>query len=297
MIQTGITNLLAQSSYDTSGKFQVNMLGKDADGKPQSINVDIGVGGSQDRPFQGGAGFNQKVAASVKVNQDIYTGDLEMRNKDKNIFIIINALTGPEEQVPKEQLSQILAKWWKIPLPDSVYSKMAPENAESITSMLKTNWSALTGYLKSVDYEGVEMVGGSKSYHYVATVDLGKVQSFLEGYSKSQGAEVTEEQMKSFQDMFGSAKAVLDVWVSMDAQTLSRMKATVKMDKIIGDDGKTAGKADAVLDVSYSDFGKVVTIDEPAGAAVFDLFSMFGGALDETTLEGSDDLEGDLSAQ
>lgn len=276
MVQTALTNFFAQPSHDHNGTLELNMLGKDTTGKAQNVTLRVSLSGSENKPFQGGTGFTENIGVNAKVDQDTYATNLEIRNKESNFFVNIANLTGPESQIPKDQVSALLAKWWKIPLPGDLYAKLADQGAQSYMSQIQNNWLAASSYLKSLDYDGTDTVNGLKSYHYTGEVDVGKLQAFFEGFFKSQGAEMTSTDLKSLQEIFASSKATIDFWISMDTLVLDRVKVVARIDKITGDDGKTAGKADATFDLSYSNFGKPVVIEEPVGSTEFNLFGMFG---------------------
>lgn len=278
MLQTGITNLLAQKSSDFTINLNGNMLGKDAESKPQNLTFDVVVQGDSSKVDEFAANFNTKLTANVKVNQDAYVADAELRGDQKNLFAVLIKLTGPEKDIPKDQIAAFVNKWWKIPLPENFYQDLV-KNADSSASLLKIQqiYQASIDYLKDISYEGVDTVGGLKSYHYTAEVDAGKLKAFLQGYFKSNGGELTDENLKDFNDFFDNAKTNAEFWVSMDGQILNRIKFDVKMNKILGSDGKSAGKGELHFDMAGSNYGKTVTVQEPVGAQEFDLFGMLEG--------------------
>ncbi len=277
MLQTGIANLVAQKAGDFLLSVSGNLLGKDADNKPQNMTFDISANGDSSKTGALASDFNTKFTANVKVNQDAYVVGAELRGNNKSIFAVLNSLTGPEKDIPKDQIAQFLNKWWKIPLPENFYANLEKSADTAYLVKIQEVYKAALDYLKDISYEGVDTIGGLKSYHYSAQVDAGKLKAFLEGYFKSNGKAMTEQDVKEFNDFFQNSTANAEFWVSMDSQILNRIKLDVKMNNIVGSDGKSAGKGELHFDTTGSNYGKTVTVQEPADAQEFDLFGMLGG--------------------
>lgn len=278
MLQTGLTNLLAQKSGDYTMRINGNLLGKDAENKPQNMVFDLSGTGDSLKKDMVATDFNTKLAMSLKINQDAYAANAELRGNEKSIFAILTSLTGPEKDIPKDQISGFLNTWWKIPLPENFYKDLvANKDMSSYLVKVQQIYQAALDYLKDVSYEGVDTIGGLKSYHYSAEVDMAKLKAFLEGYLKSNGSSMTAEDIKEYNELINNAKADADFWVSMDGQILNRIKFDVKLNKILASDGASAGKGELHFDTTGSNFGKTVTVQEPTPVQEFDLFGLLGG--------------------
>lgn len=326
MLQTGVTNLASKMSGEYQVKFDATLLGKDADGKAQNVTIDLAANGdATSDPLV--LALNSKIKGTMSVNQDKYSLDTELRANKQSVFAILNGLTGPAAEIPKEYVAQALGKWWKIPLPvalvkpyvDSLSPTPAPvvaapvvapgakkvapvvpvapvvaDSGDSTVQRLKgaeNIFKNVSGYVKNVTYDGSDTIGGLNSYRYVADLDAAKLKDFMIQYNKDKGTEPTPEDLVKLDDFLAHFTSRLTFWVSVEGEVLNKFSLVLKMDKILSDDGKSSGKGEVNFTMSFMNFGKAVTTVDPTGATEFDLFGMLGG------LSGEEALGADAAAE
>ncbi len=319
MLQAGVTNLASKMSGEYQVKFDATLLGKDADGKAQNVTIDLAANGdATSDPLV--LALNSKIKGTMSVNQDKYSLDTELRANKQSVFAILNGLTGPAAEIPKEYVAQALGKWWKIPLPaalvkpyiDSLSPTPAPvvaapvvapgakkvvpvvpaapvvaDSSDSTVQRLKgaeNIFKNVSGYVKNVTYDGSDTIGGLNSYRYVADLDAAYLKDFMIQYNKDKGTEPTPEDLVKLDDFLTHFTSRLTFWVSVEGEVLNKFSLILKMDKILSDDGKSSGKGEVNFTMSFMNFGKAVTTVEPTGATEFDLFGMLGGLAGEETL-------------
>lgn len=296
MLQAGATNFAAKMSSEYQMKLDATLLGKDAEGKAQNLTVKLSANGDVSSDLAALA-LNSKIKGIMSVNQDKYSLDTELRTNKQAVYAIINGLTGPAAEIPKEYVAKALGKWWKIPLPEALVkpyldqlSLPQPIAAGAPTAEIDKGSSAVqriksaenmfknvSGYIKNVTYDGSDTIGGLNSYRYVAELDTDKLRDFMIQYNKDKGSEPTAEELAKLDDFLTHFVSRVTLWVSVDGEILDRISLVLKMNKVLSEDGKSSGRGDINLDVSYMNFGKAVTTVEPTGASEFDLFSMLGG--------------------
>lgn len=274
MLQTGASNLMLSPSQESEMKMNLHLNGKDETGKAQNIRFDMKVTGDSSSDLEKkNFSFNSLINASLIMNQDKYDLGAELRGDQKNIFVVLQKLSGKE--VPQEMIGQYIGKWWKIPLPETLPGEMSGKKLNPAEFEEAIKKAAM--YLTGISYKGVDTVRGLKSYHYTAQVDRAKVKADLEKFIIDQeGTEMTAQEKQDFNESFANIFLDIDYWITMDTQVLNQMKLNFKLDKLIGDEGKSVGKGSASLDLVYFNFGKVVMVTEPAGAEEFDLFGLLG---------------------
>lgn len=274
MLLTGLTNYVAQNSVDFSVSMDANALGKDDEGKPQNTRFDVNFSGESQMNAQGLAeAMNSTLLANVTINKDVYQANAEVRSGKDVIYAVLNSLAGVEKELPKEQLDQLLGKWWKIPLPKELTSLPTLGRNQMVTELKKV-LSDSEKYIKSLDYEGTDMIKGVDSYHYSVVLDREKLQALVDEYATKQ--EMSAEDKQDLQKTLASAALHLDFWVSRDALIFNGLKARLKLDMITGSDRKLAGKADGEVMLTLSGFGKSVVLNEPKESQEFDLFGLLG---------------------
>lgn len=320
MLQAGVTNFAAKTSSEYKLKLDATLLGKGSDGKAQNLTLDLSANGdaSSDPAM---LALNTKVKGTMSVNQEKYALDTEVRANKQSAYALLNSLTGPAAEIPKEYVGQALGKWWKIPLPEALMkpylSSLLPSEPVAATPA-STAVAAVTGasvivpvvpaapvvatdsdsgtiqrlrnaenlfknvsgYVKNVVYDGSNSIGGLNSYRYTAELDNAKLREFMIQYYKDNGAEPAAADLAKLDDFLAHFTSHLTFWVSVEGEILNRVSLNLKMDKVLSDDGKSSGRGDVSIDMSYMNFGKVVTAVEPAGASDFDLFGMLGGGAD-----------------
>ncbi len=273
MLQAGASNLMLSPSHESEMKMNLHLNGKDETGKVQSIRFDMKVTGDSSSDLEKKMfNFNNLMNASLIMNQDKYDFGAELRGDQKNIFVVLQKLSGKE--IPQEMIGQYIGKWWKIPLPETLPGEISgkPYDAAQVQKVMKDAATYLTG----ISYKGVDTIRGLKSYRYTAQVDRAKVKAELEKYLAEQGTEMTAQEKQDFNESFANVFVDIDYWITMDTQILNQMKLNFKLDKLIGDEGKSVGKGSASIDFVSFNFGKVVMVKEPAGAEEFDLFGLLG---------------------
>ena len=280
MLQTGVTNLASKISGEYQVKFDAMLLGKDADGKAQNVTINLAANGdATSDPLA--LALNSKIKGTMSVNQDKYSLDTELRANKQSVFAILNGLTGPAAEIPKEYVAQALGKWWKIPLPATL-----TDGSDSTVQRLKgaeNIFKNVSGYVKNVTYDGSDTIGGLNSYRYVADLDAVKLKDFMIQYNKDKGTEPTAEDLVKLDDFLAHFTSHLTFWVSVEGEVLNKFSLALKMNKILSDDGKSSGKGEVNFTMSFMNFGKAVTIIDPTGATEFNLFGMLGGLSGEET--------------
>ncbi len=323
MLQTGVTNLASKVSGEYQVKFDATLLGKDADGKAQNVTITLAANGdATSDPLV--LALNSKIKGTMAVNQDKYSLDTELRANKQSVFALLNGLTGPAAEIPKEYVAQALGKWWKVPLPEALVKPYvdslspaqsvpaaaavsAPLGATSKASVTpvapvvpvvadsgsitvqrlkdaENIFKNVSGYVKNVTYDGSDTIGGLNSYRYVADLDAAKLRDFMIQYNKDKGTEPTAEDLVKLDDFLAHFTSRLTFWVSVDGEVLNKVSLALKMDKILSDDSKSSGKGDIRFDMSFMNFGKTVVTVDPTGSTEFNLFGMLGGLPGEDTL-------------
>jgi len=330
MLQTGITNFASKMSAEYQLKFDATLLGKDTEGKAQNMTVNLFANGDATSDPAAPV-LNSKIKGTMTVNQDKYSLDTELRVNKQSVFAILNGLTGPASEIPKEYVAQALGKWWKIPLPQSLVdgylggAALTPTVATPVPATVSTKaakgatpapavaapvtpvvvdsgditaqrikdaeniFKNLSGYVKNITYDGSDTIGGLSSYRYVADLDNAKLREFMIQFNKDKGSEPTADDLAKLDDFLANFSGRLTYWVSVDGEILNRISLALKMDKVLSDDGKSSGRGNIDLDMSYMNFGKAVTVVTPADSTEFDLFGMLGGLSGQQTL-GADDI-------
>lgn len=288
MIQAGVTNFAAKMSSDYSVKFDATLLGKDADNKAQNVVMHLDLDGdiSSDPAVMA---LNTKIRGNMSVNADKYMIDTELRANKSAILAMLTSLTGPEADIPKEYVAQAAGKWWKIPVPEALVKTYLPggdtatvDAGSAVSQRLKDAenvFKNVSAYVKDVTYDGADTIGGLKSYRYTASLDNPKIKEFMIQYNNDKGTTPTADDLKKLDDFLAQFTSKLTIWVSVDGEILDRVKGEFVMNKIMSDDGKSSGKGNISLDMTYSNFGKNVVVAEPAEVQTIDLFSMLGGYL------------------
>lgn len=329
MLQAGITNFASKMSAEYQLKFDATLLGKDTEGKAQNMTVNLSANGDVTSDPAASV-LNSKIKGTMTVNQDKYSLDTELRANKQSVFAILNGLTGPAAEIPKEYVAQALGKWWKVPLPQSlvntylggaapapavatpapatastkgakgatpapaVVAPVAPVVADSGDTTAQRIKNAenifknLSGYVKNITYDGSDTIGGLNSYRYVADLDNAKLREFMIQFNKDKGSEPTADDLVKLDDFLANFSGRLTYWVSVDGEILNKISLSLKMDKVLSDDGKSSGKGNINLDMSYMNFGKTVTAVAPADSTEFDLFGMLGGFSGQQTLNADD---------
>lgn len=278
MLQAGVTNLASKTSSEYELNLDATLLGKDSDGKAQNLNIDLSASGDSDSD-PAALAMNMKVKGNMSVNQDKYTLNSELRANTKAIYALLNGLTGPAAEIPKEYVAQALGKWWKIPLPEAMV-KSVTGSGESLAARLVASenvFKNVSGFVKDIVYDGSDTIGGLESYSYRASLDSAKLRDFMIQYNKDNGSEPTAEELAKLDDFLAHFSSTLTFWVSVEGEVLDRVKVALKMDKVLSEDGKSSGKGNIAFDISSRNFGKKVSLVEPVGATEFDLFGMLGG--------------------
>lgn len=278
MIQTGMANFVKQGGSDVHGTLKIDLLGKDTANKPQSGGLDLTFDGDS-VGFSGlsSPSFNLTLKGSLSSNNDVYKASADIHANDKNYFAKLNELTGPDRIIPKELVATTIGSWWKIPLPNSFYQRLGEDpGIKNYVAQLQGVYQVAMDYVKDVSYEGTDKIGGVESYHYSTHLDTGKLKAFLEGSSRSRGAQMTVQDIKDFNDTMDNLSGDVDFWVSMNGEILDRVVLGFKIGKIPGDNGTSAGKGNISLDLAFSNFGKVIQVQEPADSKEFDLFGLTG---------------------
>lgn len=278
MLQAGASNLMAAPSHESETKMNLHLNGKDETGKAQNIRFDMKMTGDSSSDLTKKTfDVNSLITASLIMNQDKYDFGAEIRGNQKNLFVALQVLSGKE--IPQEMVSGVIGKWWKIPLPENYADELSGAAGVPYTAKIQQAMKDAALYLTDISYKGVDAIRGLKSYHYRAQIDRVKVKAELEKYLAEQGNEMTAQEKQDLNESFANATVDIDYWITMDTQTLNQVKLDFKLNKLIGDAGKSVGKGSATIDLTYFNFGKVVVVKEPAVAEEFDLFGMLGSMM------------------
>jgi|GEM_PF-3448080 len=273
MIQTGVSNFAATRSGDYNFDLDINLLGRDGNDKAQNATIHLVASGdsaSKDERVS----FNTKLFADAILNGDAYKLDGELRGNDSTLFAFLKTLSGPEELFNKEMVSQFTNRWWKIPLPDTAKT---PHQVKKYTAEdFQAFFQILSKYLTGLAYDGADGSPGVDSYRYVAQLDNLKMKELLVGFTQSQGRSLTAEESGQLDEFLENFRGEVTLWVSMSGEILNRIRFDFVMGRIESSDGKSLGKGSAQLNLSVSNFGKQVIVEEPTEALEYDFFGKFG---------------------
>lgn len=302
IIRSGVDNLYAQTSSAFELKGNATLLGKDGEGKPQNSTVHLNITGDSARKA-GASGLNLHTQADLSINQEKYNAQAELRMNEKNLFAILQSFNGSGADSIANIVRVYQGQWWKFPLSNDIKAleegqkpqdvktqkgvkdiakkdKVKPqEDSNKAQDMLTAQMaqvkelaSGLIPYLQNISYEGVDAIHGLSSYHFSAQLDMTKVRQFLLNLRKERNGEVTPQDEKSLDELLASTRTDVDLWVSEQGEILDQIQLRLKVDKIIGSDGTSGGKGDALITITEFDFGKDVAVQEPADAKDFALF-------------------------
>lgn len=276
MVRTGISNFVAKQSGDYDFDFDISLLGRDGDDKPQNATIHVDSSGDSGKMGDKDV-FNTKLFVDAVLNGDAYKLDGELRGNNSAVFAFLKTLSGPEELLNKEMVSQFTDRWWKIPLPDTSVKQYKTEDLQGFFQVLST-------YLGELEYDGADGSPGTDSYRYVAKLDNVKVKELLLGFSQSQGRNLTDQEKVQLDDFLKNFRGDVKLWVAIDEEILNRAQVAFTMDKIESADGKALGKGSVRADLTMSNFGKEVAIVEPPEAFEYDVFGKFGDLFGLATL-------------
>lgn len=270
MLRAGISNFAAKQSADYDLKLDATMLGRDTESKAQNVTLHFALAGdTSTRPDA--PAFNGNLSADVLMNEDVYDFRGELRANKSALFAVLTSLSIPEDILDKSTAQQFLNTWWKVPFPAGLASggKSAPADVQKLLG-------AVTMYLRDLAYDGADTIQGKKSYRYVAALDNEKVRNLLIDYQVDQGRQLTANEVKQLEDFLANFSGKVIMWVSIDDEVLNRAKIELVMNKIQSADGKALGKGSIKGDLTYSNFGKEVVVEEPKEALEYDFLGKFG---------------------
>jgi hypothetical protein len=269
VLQEGLAKLSNMTSY----KFDVVLKGdlKGPDGQPPAkVTVDATLNGGIDTKDTKDPRLNLNLKGNMMADADGGTGELSFRMNKDNLYLNLKSLEGKGSiTVPEEIKSQLIGKWWTMPVPPEALAEMAksmPQGADATLTDEQKQMKTLieqTKFFKDVKFVDMAPVAGEQSYHYTGVLDKTAFSAFVVKASELQGQTVSEEektQMKTSMDTFDFSG---DFYVGKDSGALNKVKGTLTIKE---NADKSSPSGTLSLDVTVSDLNKAVTVEVPADA-------------------------------
>lgn len=281
--QDAVHTAMNNSSKVKAGTYDLVLTGKVTAGKDskaefKELNGSMDFSGLYDIKSKVDPRFTFKLEAkgSVDGGKDQSVGG-EMRLAQKNLYFSIGKLD--IEGIPdlyKATIAQFMNKWWFVALPADSFAKFAAEagDEKDMTPQQKQikELTEKTQFFKNVIDKGADKIGASDAKKYSAELDKEALTNYLSEVAKI-GGSTTFGDTKEFNKFMKDIEFKGDIWVNNSDQTLAKLEGSLVLTP-----SKDNENTSLNLKVTYTATNGDVKVDVPAGAELFDVAKLLGGA-------------------
>lgn len=279
LVKDGLKNLVGVSSYS----FEVAISGDfDAAKEAKLIKflIDGQITGKVDTKDSKDPKFSMSLSGNGSLDSSaVQTIAADLRVNKENIFFNIASLPSfSDDPAQAEAFSQFVGKWWKVPIPEGTYTEDNP-----LIGLSSADEKVAAEYRKLLDendlftdlsYKGEEVVKGENSFKYSCRLDKDGLKNFLIAQNKlSGGVEMTAEEMTQLDNLLNSTTFVGDIYVGSESKKVNKVSGHLYV-KDASEEQVKEGNFD--LSLTIWDFGKLVSLDLPEQAELFNPFMLLG---------------------
>lgn len=294
--QDAVHTAMINSSNVKAGTYDITFSGKVTPGKEskaqfKELNGSLNFGGVYDTKVKNDPKFSFKadIKGSVDGGKEQSVSG-EMRLVQKNAYFSIGKLE--VEAIPalyQAAIAQFLNKWWYVALPPESFANLSTGDEKDMTPEQKQMKALIekTQFFKNVSDKGADKVGAVDAEKYSIELDKDAFRVYL-----TEAAKISVGSKSA--DMAGVNKFMKDVefkgnvWVGKADQTMVKIDGTVSLVPSADNDNNSGS-----FKITYTTVNGDVKLDVPAGAELFDIAKIMGGASAKATsaLEKAEDIK------
>lgn len=279
LVKDGLKNLIGVSSYN----FEITLSGDfDAakEAKLVKFLVDGQVAGKVDSKDPKDPKFSMSLSGNGSLDSStVQTISADLRVNKENIFFNIASLPSfSDDPAQAEAFSQFVGKWWKIPIPEGTYTEDNPliglSSADPKTTAEYEKLFDENNLFTDLSYKGEEVVKGENSFKYSCRLDKDGLKNFLIAQNKvAGGAEMTAEEISQLDKLLNSMTFTGDIYVGSESKKVNKVSGHLYV-KDASEEQVKEGNFD--LSLTVWDFGKLVSLELPEQAELFNPFMLLG---------------------
>jgi len=269
VLQDGLSKLMEVSSNSYTFSVKGDLKGP-AGEEPEKVVFNFNASGSVDTKDSKDPKFNLSIKGDAMMDND--GGDLEAAfrmNKDA-IYLSLIALDGKGEiTIPDEIKSELVGKWWTMPIPPGALEELASTVPSSDVDNMTPEQKKIkelfetTKFFKDVEYKGSENVGGEPSHRYSAKLDKDAMVGFIVKIAEMQGSAIGQAEITEIKMAMGMFDFAGDLYVGQKSGVLNKVNGVFTLNAT-SDASTPSGTI--TIQATASDFNKPVTVQVPANA-------------------------------
>lgn len=269
VLQEGVSKLSDVTSYAYDLGLKGELNGPEGE-TPAKVSFDLDLSGGIDSKDPKDPKFNLNAKGNMMADADGGSGELAFRlNKDAVFLNLMNLDGKGSVTIPDEIKTQMIAKWWTMPIPQEALEQLAnalPQGDVANLTDEQKQMKALveqTNFFKNVKYVGMEDVKGEQSAHYTGELDKDAFMTFVEKAAELQNEPMDDQaktQMKDGMEYFDFSG---DMYVGQTNGVLNKVKGTINL-KPNADKSSPTGKVS--IELTISSLNKPVAVEVPEDA-------------------------------
>lgn len=272
VVKTGLKNFY---DIDSSGFNLSADLSADGEqnGKKEQVAADFNASGKYDSKDKKSPKFDAFMSGNIVYENKKYDGELALKLTNKKLYF--NLLKYPElpaEDPQSAVLSQLANKWFfvdageyenQIVIPDE--SSMTPEQKQIKEEFDKRS------FFKDLKYKGKEKINGAEAYKYSGIFDNDNFYEFALKAAEINKNPATDQEKADLKKVLDNLELPADIFISVKDEILVGLKGVLRYKNV-----DPVAAIDMKFDLTFSDLGQQVVIEEPQGAVDL-LKAMTGG--------------------
>jgi hypothetical protein len=207
---------------------------------------------------------------NMMADQDGGSGEVLFKMNKDAIYLNLSSLEGKGSiTIPEEMKTQLLAKWWTMPIPPEALEELAKTVPQGDTANMTEEQKKMkaliesTKFFKNVAYVGTEKVAGEDSAHYTASLDKDSFADFTVKAAEIQGQTVSDAEKTEMKKAMENFDFSGDFYVGKTSGVINKVKGVLTIKE---NADKSSPSGTVTLEGVISNLNKPVTVDVPADA-------------------------------